>query len=137
MLCFKFAPKKVINILSAGVLIMSLLSWLNGCSGNSGQTTSAAALLQQIHDGQKPYIVDVREREELQGPLGALPGIKNIPLSEFQTRFTEIPRDRQVILICRSGNRSANAFGFLKKQGYTQILNAEGGMLAVRAAEGK
>lgn len=89
--------------------------------------------MQQIRSGQNPYIVDVRERGELQGPLGALPGVKNIPLSEFGQRFGEIPKDRQVVLICRSGNRSGKALTFLKSQGYTQIQNVEGGMLAVRA----
>jgi rhodanese-related sulfurtransferase len=98
---------------------------------------TASELLQQIQNGQAPYIVDVREREELQGPLGALPGVKNIPTSEFGQRWDEIPKDRPVVLICRSGNRSGQALVILKSHGYTQVQNVEGGMLAIRAAERK
>jgi rhodanese-related sulfurtransferase len=134
----KVSLAAVSTTLKAGVMMMSLFSWLNGCATSADQTRlSASELLQQIRSGQAPYIVDVREREELQGPLGALPGVKNIPLSEFGRRFGEIPKDRRVVLICHSGNRSGQAFKFLKSRGYTQIQNAVGGMLAVRAAERK
>jgi rhodanese-related sulfurtransferase len=110
---------------------MGLFEWLNG-SSNSGQTRmTSAELAQHVQNGQAPVIVDVRERDELK-TLPALPGAKNIPLSELEKRFCEIPKDRQVVLICRSGMRSGRALSFLKKQGYTQVQNAEGGMMSIR-----
>ena len=115
---------------------MSLFSWLTGSAPNSDPTQiKAVELLQQIRGGQKPYIVDVRESRELAGPLGALPGVKNIPLSEFGQRFGEVPKDRPVILVCQSGHRSGMALRVLQSKGYTQIHNVAGGMLAVRRTQ--
>jgi rhodanese-related sulfurtransferase len=135
---FKFGLIPTKAVMAAGITLLSIIGWLVGCAPNSGRASIAAPeLLQQIQTGQAPYIVDVREPEELQGSLGALPGVKNIPLSEIGQRLGEIPKDRKVALICRSGNRSGQAYGLLKKEGYTQIENVQGGMLAVRAAERK
>jgi rhodanese-related sulfurtransferase len=122
-------------MLALGIMLAVLLGGLSGCAANSGQRISASTLLQQVRNGQKPYIVDVREREELQGPLGALADIKNIPLSEWDQRYNEIPKDRPVVLICQSGHRSSKAMAFLKNHGYTQIQDVEGGMIAVRGEE--
>ncbi len=100
-----------------------------------GDTVSAAELLGMIRGGNAPLLMDVREPEELQSPLGVLPGVKNIPLGSLEQRWQEIPRDRDVILVCRRGNRSAVALAYLKKLGYTRVRHLEGGMEAVRAAE--
>ena len=122
-----------------GVAMMGLFAWLTGCTAEAGSNSriTAAALLQMLQAGEKLYLVDVRQPEELTSPLGALPGVKNIPLPDLGSRFGEIPKDRSVILICRSGNRSGQALSFLKRQGYTQVQDVEGGMLAVRALEPK
>jgi len=72
----------------------------------------------------------------LQGPLGALPGATNIPLGQISERVEEIPRDREVVVICRSGSRSHSAIQWLQSQGYHNLRNLEGGMLAVRALAG-
>lgn len=120
--------------LRTGVLIMGLLGWLLGGSAEAGtDRLKAEALMQKIKSGQKIFLVDVRQPEELVSPLGALPGAKNIPLPELGRRFAEIPKNRDVVLICRSGNRSGQALRFLKQQGYTRVQNLDGGMLAIRA----
>lgn len=72
-------------------------------------------------------LVDVREQEEfdevnLSGTL--------IPLSEFEQRWQEVPKDKPVYVYCRSGRRSRTALEFLKKQGYTNGFNVTGGILA-------
>lgn len=114
---------------------MGFFDFLGG--GPSGAALAAAELLAAMKTGKGPLLVDVREAQELRGPLGALPGVKNIPLSQFAQRIGEIPRDRPVAVICLSGGRSGQAQKFLTAQGYTQVRNVAGGMLAVRAAEGK
>jgi rhodanese-related sulfurtransferase len=117
---------------------MGLLSWLDGAPAAGGaKPLKASELLQKISSGEKLYLVDVRQPEELTGPLGALPGVKNIPLPDFGSRFIEVPKDREVIILCRSGNRSSQAVSLLIRQGYTRIQNLEGGMLAVRALQPK
>ncbi|AWR85493.1 rhodanese-like domain-containing protein [Meiothermus taiwanensis] len=77
---------------------------------------------------QKVLFVDVREPEEF--AQVRLEGAQLIPLSEFAGRFSEIPKNQPVVLYCRSGNRSAQAAGWLASKGYTNLLNLEGGLMA-------
>jgi rhodanese-related sulfurtransferase len=78
-------------------------------------------------------IVDVRDREEFDGPLGRIRGASLIPLSELSGRFDEIGQDRPVVAVCRSGARSAQAVVMLQKAGFKEIANLAGGMLRWRA----
>jgi len=73
-------------------------------------------------------IVDVREPWEFQ--QGHARGARNIPLSQLGRRFREVPTDREVLLICRSGHRSLQAAKFLQQQGWKQITNVSGGMMS-------
>ncbi|RIH88773.1 Inner membrane protein YgaP [Calidithermus terrae] len=73
-------------------------------------------------------LIDVRERNEF--AEARIPGARLIPLSEFMTRFTEIPQDVPVVMQCRSGRRSAQTTAFLLAQGYRGVVNLGGGILA-------
>jgi len=77
---------------------------------------------------QDVLFVDVREPEEF--AQVRIQGAQLIPLSEFAGRYREIPTTRPVVLYCRSGNRSAQAAGWLATKGYTNLLNLEGGILS-------
>lgn len=74
-------------------------------------------------------LVDVREKEEVAELAYDVPNIMTIPLSEFEERFHEIPKDKEVVLVCRSGGRSLRAAGFLVNHGYTQVVNMKHGMI--------
>ena len=76
-------------------------------------------------------LVDVRERDEFDAARA--PGAVLIPLSEFAARVTELPMDKEVVLICAGGVRSARAAEYAEAQGYT-VTNLEGGMNAWAAA---
>lgn len=80
----------------------------------------------RLKDTDPPELIDVREPHEF--VAGRLPGARLIPLGQLPDRLGEIPRDRPIVLICRSGNRSAQATRFLQARGY-QVLNLQGGML--------
>jgi rhodanese-related sulfurtransferase len=71
-------------------------------------------------------IVDVREDYEYDA--GHIPGAVLIPLGELADRVDEIPTDLPVILVCRSGNRSGQAYDFLENQGFSNVHNMLGGM---------
>ncbi|MBI2222347.1 MAG: molybdopterin-synthase adenylyltransferase MoeB [Acidobacteria bacterium] len=73
-------------------------------------------------------LVDVREPSEYD--ICRIPGAQLIPLGQLSERLAEIPKDREVILQCRSGLRSARATHFLRGQGYRNAHNLEGGILA-------
>lgn len=74
-------------------------------------------------------LVDVREKDEVAELAYDVPSIVNIPLSEFEERFNEIPQDRDVVVVCRSGARSLRAAGFLVNHGYAKVVNMEHGMI--------
>jgi glyoxylase-like metal-dependent hydrolase (beta-lactamase superfamily II)/rhodanese-related sulfurtransferase len=78
-------------------------------------------------------IVDVREREEYDGPLGHIRGSKLIPLSELPAHTDELAKDRPIVSVCRSGARSAQAVVLLQKAGFSDVANLAGGMLRWRA----
>lgn len=123
--------------------LMLLLLTMMGCNyrsdTESGQhkggrmmNITAQELMKRQAQDNKLILVDVRQPEELVGSLAALPNSVNIPLPELANRYQEIPTDKQVIVICRSGNRSSQAAHFLVQKGYQDVLNLQGGMLAVK-----
>jgi rhodanese-related sulfurtransferase len=79
-------------------------------------------------DGAKPYLLDVREPWEYLA--GHVPGAQLIPLGELEQRVAEVPRDREVLAICHSGQRSLAAAGYLQQLGYTKVSNVDGGTAA-------
>ena len=76
-------------------------------------------------------LVDVRTPEEFAS--GHISGAVNIPLDTISTRLSEIPQDRDVVLYCRSGNRSNQAWNLLNGEGYSRIYDL-GGVIAWQAA---
>lgn len=85
----------------------------------------------RLKNGKRPVLVDVRESYEYRA--GHIAGAKLIPLGELQRRMNEIPKDKEIICVCASGNRSQSAAKMLLNAGYTAI-NVRGGMLAWRQA---
>ncbi|HEX9038076.1 MAG TPA: rhodanese-like domain-containing protein [Ktedonobacterales bacterium] len=83
--------------------------------------------------GSEPAVlIDVREMWEyrqVRAPEATL-----IPLSQFIQRFNEIPRDREVLVVCHTGQRSMQASMYLARQGYARVGNVRGGMDAWEAA---
>jgi len=74
-------------------------------------------------------LVDVREPDEVAELAYDVPEIVNIPLSRFEDEFTHLPKDRELILVCRSGARSLRATAFLIHNGYSQVINMKHGMI--------
>jgi phage shock protein E len=77
-------------------------------------------------------ILDVREQSEYDA--GHIPGVTLIPLKDVPNRLNEIPKDKPVIVTCRSGNPSGQATDFLRQQGYTNVHNMTGGINAWQQA---
>ncbi len=74
------------------------------------------------------HLVDVRTSEELEGELRHAEGIHHIPLDEIGGRLAELPRDKTIVFICRSGGRSAVATSFAQEEGL-EAYNMAGGMI--------
>jgi rhodanese-related sulfurtransferase len=75
-----------------------------------------------------PLIVDVRERSEFVEVR--VPGAVLYPTSSFLLRFEELPKDRPLHVICRTGSRSAAVTAFLLRNGWTDVRDVSGGMVA-------
>jgi NADPH-dependent 2,4-dienoyl-CoA reductase/sulfur reductase-like enzyme len=75
------------------------------------------------------YILDVRENVEYE--RAHIKGAKNIPLSELRSRFNEIPKDEDVYVHCRTGQRSYNAVLALQQLGFNNVYNVTGSFLAL------
>lgn len=79
------------------------------------------------------HVLDVRQPEELAGELGHIEGAQHIPLGELRERMREVPSERPVVAVCRSGRRSAQAACILESGGYERVANLTGGMIQWRA----
>lgn len=102
-----------------------------------GKPETAAAVVdvteaRQRLDNREAMMIDVREPDEW--AAGHVAGAKHIPLGDLPTRLEEVPRDQAVLLFCRSGNRSGKATALLQAQGYDQVANVEGGIIAWQSA---
>jgi sulfur dioxygenase len=89
-------------------------------------------LEEHLHDVR---IIDVREPDEFNGPLGHIPSAELMPLGVLVKRAQELPRDRPIVTVCRSGARSAQATVRLRNAGFERVANLAGGMLRWRAKQ--
>jgi len=78
-------------------------------------------------------IIDVREADEFNGPLGHIEGARLVPLGALAARAKELDAEVPIVTVCRSGARSAQATVLLKKAGFGNVANLAGGMLRWRA----
>lgn len=78
------------------------------------------------HDG---VVLDVRQPHEW--ALGTLPGSILISMTELVSRLDELPRDRPILAVCRSGNRSERVTVYLEKVGFIGATNMAGGLKAL------
>ena len=78
-----------------------------------------------IQGYRKAQLIDLREPKEFEA--GHILGARNIPTTQFRQRFKEIRPDLPVYLYCQNTGRSARAALQLKKKGYTQIYQLQGG----------
>ena len=93
------------------------------------QPMSQDALLQ--HLAQHPehlFLLDVRTPQEY--AEGHIAGAVNVPYDQLATRLAEVPKDKDVVLYCRSGRRAGIAADVLAANGYTRLSHLEGDMIA-------
>lgn len=80
---------------------------------------------------QGAVLIDVRESHEYRS--GHAPGAKHISVQVIERRLGEIPKERQIVVMCQSGMRSQRAADILSRNGY-QVLNVSGGMIGWQRA---
>ncbi len=126
-------PLLLIALLSIGLLV--------ACGG--GETSAPAveeidlatlpdsvdvATVEAVRQNPGVFLLDVREPDEY--AAGHIPGITLIPMGEVAARLAELPRDKEIIVTCRTGNRSGQVADLLREQGFTNVHNMSGGIVA-------
>lgn len=136
-------------LVAAAVALAGCNGGASGTAGDAGSVASgtiaraalghidAASARELVAGNPDVLLLDVRQPEELTGELGAIDGIKLIPLPELPQRLAEIEgwKDKTVVTVCRSGRRSQAAGDILLKAGFRDVRNLEGGMIAWRQTE--
>jgi phage shock protein E len=121
------------------VIVLALVA----CGGQSAPTTVASSstvdlselpqevdvqTVFEIQQNEDVYVLDVREQNEYDEKH--IPNVTLLPMSEIQNRLDEIPKDKDVIVTCRSGNRSGQVTQFLQQNGFDNVHNMKGGIIA-------
>lgn len=99
--------KKYLFILFAAMMVL----FMGACSVNQSKSSS----------GVKSFLVDVRTPDEF--AEGSVVGAVNIPLNEIESRIKEFEGKSEIIVFCRSGNRSSQAQSILQQHGIQHVVN--------------
>jgi rhodanese-related sulfurtransferase len=119
------------------VLISTLIAWLGACASPASTDVPPAAsgLARSVSVAEAAklretgaLVIDVREQAEWDE--FHMPDATLIPLGTLDGKVAELPKDEPIVLVCRSGSRSATARDRLLKAGFTNVTSMNGGMLA-------
>jgi|SRR5580658_8074571 rhodanese-related sulfurtransferase len=89
---------------------------------------AAADLKKLVDSPTPPLVLDVRE--DWERAAARLPGTVDIPMAQIPQRLSELPRDRDIVVMCHGGVRSLKVAHFLAQNGFTQVTNLAGGIHA-------
>ena len=100
------------------------------CLPEKPSQITVVELKEMMDNGDDFLLIDVREPHEFE--IVRIPGSVLIPLSHFLdgSAIATLPRDKQIVMHCRSGVRSATSLGILKSAGFSDATHVEGGVLA-------
>ena len=117
--------------LYAGLVVVAALC-LAGC-GSAATSAAPTAIPMTVSVSQAAalrdggaYVLDVREPSEF--AAGHIAGATLIPLGELASRTSEVPHDKTVVVVCHSGNRSAQGRDMLRQAGFTNATSMAGGL---------
>lgn len=117
----------LIAVMAIGAFVWLLFFQTSSTSTIQQMTTTQLQDKLQQQSNSSTVFIDVREDNEF--TEGHIEGFANLPLSSLSNSMSQIPKDKEIVIICRSGNRSMQAAKLLQEQGYSSIVNIEGGIL--------
>ncbi|MBN1426861.1 MAG: rhodanese-like domain-containing protein [Anaerolineae bacterium] len=126
----KASQTKTGIVIGSIVIVLVIAAVVALVTGGAGQISVAEASEKQ---DQGAFILDVREPDEWEEYH--IPGSTLIPLEELAARIGEVPSDQEVVVVCRTGNRSRQGREILNRAGFTNVSSMRGG-LQVWAAQG-
>lgn len=120
--------------IAGAVALIAVAAVVIFTQANTAATLPAEISVSQAAEkrDQGVMMVDVRQPEEW--AAGHIPGATLIPLGEIQNRLSELPKDKEIVLVCRTGHRSGQARDILRSAGYNLSTSMAGGMVQWTAA---
>lgn len=123
-------------LLLVGLLVVvAAIVYIVATSGGSSTAGLPAAIsVEEAYQkySQGTFLLDVRTQEEWNEYHA--PDTTLIPLDELPARLSELPRDKEIVVVCRSGNRSQQGRDILLEAGFTQVTSMAGGVTQWKAA---
>ncbi len=114
-------------LLAVGLIVIAgVLVFQNSNQGTASLASEISVTQAAQKRDQGAFILDVREQSEWN--QFHIPGATLVPLGELPNRLQAVPKDREVVVVCRTGNRSATGRDILLKAGYTQVTSMAGGV---------
>lgn len=120
--------KKTLLFIVISILFASILSACGGSSAAGNPANITVAKANEIYNRGTALFLDVREVDEWN--QGHIPGATLIPLGELPNRLSELSKDKEIVVYCRSGNRSQSGRDILLDAGFTNVTSMEGGINA-------
>jgi len=97
-------------------------------SANTIMEIDAPEFAQWVNDAtQELRVIDVRQMQEI--AMGTVPKAEALPLHTLPAKVHELSREEKLVIVCRSGARSAQACMFLQQQGFSNVYNLRGGIM--------
>jgi rhodanese-related sulfurtransferase len=129
---FRSSTRIVVAVLALAILLAWLPAWA-GQPSSQGKVlhVDARGLDLLLQSDPNLLLIDVREPDELSGPLGKILQSRNVSMQEIEENPEQFPRDKTLVLICRSGHRSLVAADLLAEHGYV-VYTVDGGMQSWR-----
>jgi rhodanese-related sulfurtransferase len=116
-------------VLLLGIVLLGVIVvFFFGNRPERGYTDVDASKAMDLISNGSVIVIDVREPYEF--AAGHIPGAVLIPLGRFAGESASLDKNKQYLLVCRSGNRSAEAARFMVGQGFKHVYNLKGGMLS-------
>lgn len=128
-------PGTQIAVLAVVALVIYLILQTGGTSNNASTTSlpkeiSVSEAYTKYQQGA--FFIDVRTQEEWNEYHA--PNTSLVPLDQLPARLNELPKDKEIVVVCRSGNRSAEGRDILLNAGFTQVTSMTGGLSDWRAS---
>lgn len=110
------------------IALIAFTGFLQSC-GNTNNESAEISTKEALELSKKDVLfVDVRSTEEVAEMAYDVKNIINVPLDELEQNLDKLPKDKQIVLVCKSGGRSAQAYDLLKEKGYSKISSMSGGI---------
>jgi len=127
-------PGAQIVVLAVVALVIYLILQAGGIGSNTPTSLPKEISVSEAYSKYQggTFLLDVRTQEEWNEYHA--PNTTLIPLDQLPARLNELPKDKEIVVICRSGNRSAQGRDILLNAGFTQVTSMAGGLTEWRAS---